>query len=235
MDTVITASTAQMKDQKLKRRFVKGRLCKSREHFCFPSSDLLIVHYESFGEYLWEGWTQVLKYLEMYVNLETVKPIPTSCLQESEAEAGEGNLDSREENERVLISEAIHPPFGKPKIHKIPHKSVRCQGMYLGLSCLKGTPLKKLYDVNTSRRRKLKKGSKKSAVHLPTSGNSSHRAGLNSTKQNFCLLSFNPCSVPGIANSRKVSEGKPDPLLLCQSRSPGKKDRPTLKDKETLT
>lgn len=124
------------------------------------------------------------------MDLETVKPIPTSCLQESEAGAGEGNLDSREENERVLISEAVHPPFGKPKIRKIPHKSIRCQGMYLGLSCLKGTPLKKLYDVNTSRRQKLKKGSKKSAVHLPTSGNSSHRAGLNSINQVELLPTF---------------------------------------------
>ena len=36
---------------------------------------------------------------------------------------------SLEEKERVLISEAVHPPLGKPEIHKIPHKSSQVNQM----------------------------------------------------------------------------------------------------------
>lgn len=61
-------------------------------------------------------------------------------------EAGE-ETQTAGKRERVLISEAVHPPFGKPKMHEIPRNATRCQGMYLGLSCLRGTQLKKLYDV----------------------------------------------------------------------------------------
>lgn len=61
------------------------------------------------------------------------------------------------------------------------------------------------------------------AVCLPPSGNQVH-TGLGSTaliKQNFCPLSFDPCSAPGSGNSREELNERPDQLLFRQSRSPG--------------
>lgn len=70
----------------------------------------------------------------------------TSCLQEYKAEVSEETWTVGK-RERALSSEAEHLQFGKPKIHKIPYKSIRSQVVYLSLSCLKGILLKKLYDV----------------------------------------------------------------------------------------
>lgn len=66
--------------------------------------------------------------------------------------AGEvtGATFSLEEKERVLISEAVYPPFGKPEMHKIPHKSSQVNqmpGNALGLELSQRITLKKLFGM----------------------------------------------------------------------------------------
>lgn len=160
----------------------------------------------------------------------------TSWLQKYKAGSSEETWTA-EKRERVLISDAINLPFGKPKIQKIPHKSTRCQVVYLGLSCLKGMRLKLLlYDVSLGDGswRKIARGQ---PVHSPTSGNwhSSLKARLNSTDQIRLLPAFLPSLLcPWQCKQQReewVNEDKIN-YLFTSSGPWGKKDRPKLKEEK---
>lgn len=111
---------------------------------------LLTVHSESWGECFWKGWILCSqKFGNVFRNVLSLKRNPYLLPAHSSLKLDlVKKLRKQGRKERMLISEAVHSPFGKPKIPKIPHKWIRCQGMYLGLSCrLKGPLLKKVFYV----------------------------------------------------------------------------------------